>query len=133
MAFENPIVDGPPRQTGPDRKFCTDCGTNIFRRAEICPSCGCRQLQPPQNAYANARSSNISVGMLASLLIMNFLWSGWGNVSIGDERGRQYAKINVLFFILSLFSAYIPCVIFCCFCTYQGYQFLEQREAAADV
>jgi len=27
----------------PPRKFCSECGGEIARRAEICPLCGCRQ------------------------------------------------------------------------------------------
>ena len=29
---------------GADEKFCSDCGAVIKQKAEICPSCGCRQL-----------------------------------------------------------------------------------------
>ena len=28
-------------------KFCTQCGTQIAAMAEICPSCGVRQMAPP--------------------------------------------------------------------------------------
>jgi hypothetical protein len=37
-----------PNQLGsdpmlPELKFCTECGQQIKRQAEICPLCGCRQ------------------------------------------------------------------------------------------
>lgn len=31
---------------GQDQKYCSECGTVILRRAEICPACGCRQSFP---------------------------------------------------------------------------------------
>jgi NMD protein affecting ribosome stability and mRNA decay len=31
------------RTKGPDEKFCTECGSIIRAKAEICPSCGVRQ------------------------------------------------------------------------------------------
>ena len=30
-----------------DEKYCGDCGQIIKRRAEICPKCGIRQMDPP--------------------------------------------------------------------------------------
>lgn len=32
-------------------KFCTQCGTQIHAMAEICPSCGVRQMAPPAPVY----------------------------------------------------------------------------------
>lgn len=32
---------------GIDEKFCSECGTVIKVKAEICPNCGVRQLPPP--------------------------------------------------------------------------------------
>ena len=29
--------------TLPESKYCSECGKQIKRRAEICPLCGCRQ------------------------------------------------------------------------------------------
>ncbi|HTG00120.1 MAG TPA: NINE protein [Nitrospirota bacterium] len=36
-----------PAQKGADEKYCTDCGSLIKARAEICPKCGVRQMPPP--------------------------------------------------------------------------------------
>lgn len=32
----------PPAIDMPTHKFCSECGQQILRRAEICPLCGCR-------------------------------------------------------------------------------------------
>jgi TM2 domain-containing membrane protein YozV len=45
-----------------DQRFCTDCGTIISARAEICPQCGVRQRS------AQGAKSKISAGLLALLL-----------------------------------------------------------------
>jgi TM2 domain-containing membrane protein YozV len=34
-------------ERGVNQKYCTDCGSIISARAEICPKCGVRQLAPP--------------------------------------------------------------------------------------
>ncbi|MES2614554.1 MAG: NINE protein [Bdellovibrionota bacterium] len=46
-----------------DEKFCRDCGKVIKQRAEICPHCGCRQLQP-----LNLDKNRIIVALLALFL-----------------------------------------------------------------
>jgi len=37
----------PPPARGIDEKFCTNCGSVISARAEICPKCGVRQSPVP--------------------------------------------------------------------------------------
>ena len=37
-------------QPGEDEVFCRDCGAVIREDAEICPTCGVRQQDPPSNA-----------------------------------------------------------------------------------
>ena len=32
-------------------KYCRDCGAQILDNAEICPNCGCRQLNPGKRGY----------------------------------------------------------------------------------
>lgn len=58
----------PARQQG--EKYCTDCGSIINSRAEICPHCGVRQLPAP-NALGRTTSSGkskIAAGLFAILL-----------------------------------------------------------------
>jgi len=43
---------------GIDEKFCGECGTVIKVKAEICPSCGVRQLPPP--VAANPRNKVVA-------------------------------------------------------------------------
>jgi len=37
----------PPPPRGADEKYCSNCGSIINARAEICPNCGVRQLPAP--------------------------------------------------------------------------------------
>ncbi len=37
-----------PREKKMDEKFCSECGSIIKAKAEICPKCGVRQMPPPQ-------------------------------------------------------------------------------------
>ena len=43
---------------GTDEKFCSECGTVIKAKAEICPACGVRQLPPL--AAANERNKTVA-------------------------------------------------------------------------
>ena len=51
----------------PDEKFCRDCGAAIKARAEICPKCGIRQLNPPESGLLG-KKSRITAGIFALLL-----------------------------------------------------------------
>jgi hypothetical protein len=65
------------------------------------------------------------------LILVNVLWSGLGNLSIGDKRGWAFMLANILFFIISLFTFFIPSLLFFAYCCYAGYQFLIAAEASA--
>lgn len=56
-----------------DEKFCSECGSAINAKAEICPRCGVRQLPPPGTASAFGHTSangknKLVAGILAVLL-----------------------------------------------------------------
>lgn len=38
----------------PDEKFCSECGSIIKAKAEICPKCGVRQIPASQPIFGNA-------------------------------------------------------------------------------
>ncbi|RDB36679.1 MAG: NINE protein [Spirobacillus cienkowskii] len=47
-----------------DERFCSECGKIVKAKAEICPSCGCRQSQ----LIPSSTKSKVSAGVLALLL-----------------------------------------------------------------
>lgn len=53
-----------------NEKYCTECGSIINKKAEICPRCGVRQTPPPPVALAENR-------WLTCLLLCFFL-GGFG-------------------------------------------------------
>jgi hypothetical protein len=128
----------PPSQAASqDEKYCMDCGKIILRRAEICPKCGCRQTPagplPNGQTYQTINpSQNFQgefVGKMVLLIGLNVLWNGLGNVSVGDKRGWGYGFFNVVFFALSFFTVFVPCVLFFGYCGYMGYQFLLAQQS----
>ncbi|UZE46958.1 TM2 domain-containing protein [Rhodopseudomonas sp. P2A-2r] len=55
---------------GENQKYCTDCGSVISARAEICPRCGVRQMSPPGAFGATTASgrSRVAAAIFAILL-----------------------------------------------------------------
>lgn len=61
-----------PRAKRADEKFCTECGSVINAKAEICPHCGVRQMPPPSTSplgptTADGKNKTVA-GVLAILL-----------------------------------------------------------------
>ena len=61
---------------------------------------------------------------------LNVLWSGVGNLAVGDKRGWGFVFINIVVFALSFFTLFVPCLLFFAYCCYAGYQYLIGIEAA---
>jgi hypothetical protein len=61
------------------------------------------------------------------LLCLNILWNGLGNLAVGDKRGWRFGFVNWVFFVASVFTAGIPCILFFAYCGYQGYLDLHVR------
>lgn len=59
-------------QKGLDEKYCSECGSIIKARAEICPKCGVRQISPFANLGAVAPNGK---SKLAAALFALFLGS----------------------------------------------------------
>ena len=119
----------------PDMKFCMDCGQKILRRAEICPRCGCRQLPPQTRVDGEALTPSVSspssfgkekTSRILILLVLNALWSGAGNIVVGHKDGWHYVFFNILVFVLSLATFFIPSLVFFFYCCYQGYKYIER-------
>lgn len=77
-------------QKGTDEKFCSECGSIIKAKAEICPKCGVRQFAPPSSLSAVAPNGK---SRLAAALFALFLGGigvhkfylgrvGWGVVYV---------------------------------------------------
>lgn len=50
-----------------DEKFCSECGALIKARAEICPKCGVRQMNPPLAINLGPVASNGKSRIAAAL------------------------------------------------------------------
>ena len=58
-----------PIQRNHDQKFCTDCGSAISAKAEICPKCGVRQKSVQAfGATTSSGKSRIAAALFALLL-----------------------------------------------------------------
>ena len=57
---------------GPDEKYCSECGSVIKVKAEICPKCGVRQFNQPASfnlgPLATNGKSRIATALLALVL-----------------------------------------------------------------
>jgi len=67
----------PPPARGIDEKFCTNCGSVISARAEICPKCGVRQSPVPGvlGPLTASGRNRIAAALFAIIL------GGFGNVN----------------------------------------------------
>jgi hypothetical protein len=106
-----------------NEKYCADCGALILLRAEICPKCGCRQNAAPTERFSV--QADPATGPMIQLIACNFLWSGLGNILVGDKRGWGYGFFNWVIFALSLFTMFIPSLLFFAYCSWQGYLYLQ--------
>ncbi|MCU4800959.1 zinc-ribbon domain-containing protein [Halobacteria archaeon HArc-gm2] len=59
-----------------DTKYCTDCGAEISRDAEICPECGVRQVAPGSGS-SDEKESGVSA-------VLSFLLPGVGQLYNGQ-------------------------------------------------
>jgi len=82
-----------PEPTAKKGKFCTNCGSEIDSRAEICPKCGVRQ--PGSMGFAGDKSPAIAA-------LLSFLVVGLGQVYAGKmKRGIVLFAACVVFFMVS--------------------------------
>lgn len=50
-----------------DQKFCRECGAVIAKNAELCPTCGVRQVDPPK---AKSGTSKVLIGCLIAAAVV---------------------------------------------------------------
>jgi hypothetical protein len=145
MDEQQPTASGhePDAVIGQDKKYCMDCGKVILRRAELCPGCGCRQVSAPDTRQKSFRRvprvpivsgpqpelQSAFVKQMAILLALNFLWNGLGNLAIGDKRGWSWGFANWIVIGISIFTLWIPAILFFAYCGYSGYELLVEQVA----
>jgi TM2 domain-containing membrane protein YozV len=59
-----------PRMKHADEKFCSECGSTINAKAEICPKCGVRQMAAPSASPLGQTSSSGKNKVVAGLLAL---------------------------------------------------------------
>lgn len=96
------------------RKFCHNCGAEIDARAEICPSCGLRQLDIKKPEDGRKYSNLGIVFAVISLLILPIIFGPIGVIlgvlgyMKGDEkRGIIAIILSVILAIISWYVAYV--------------------------
>ncbi len=68
-AFATPPEPAAPRPAGVPTKFCFACGTLLDARAELCPSCGIRQMPPPGQSIDSALGRSRIVAALLGIFL----------------------------------------------------------------
>ncbi len=84
-----------------DEKFCSECGKVIKAKAEICPSCGVRQLPAPNPLTSTAPNGK---NKIAAALFAFFL-GGFG------AHKFYLGQIGLGFLYLFFFWTVIPAII----------------------
>lgn len=116
--------------------YCTNCGEEIFREAEICPECGVRQRDPGSSRDATSTSTTASSagaqqkdpGIAA---VLSFFFTGLGQLYNG-QIGKGIALIVVqginfilIFFLIGLLTFPITWI----FGIYDAYKSAERINA----
>ena len=57
-----------------DEKFCSDCGSVIKIKAEICPQCGVRQMAAPSNINLSETAPNGKSKLAAALFSLSICY-----------------------------------------------------------
>jgi TM2 domain-containing membrane protein YozV len=112
------ISDQPETQPIKETKFCSDCGAEISRKAEICPKCGVRQM--PQ-------TSDKSPVVAA---ILNLIIVGLGHVYLG--RVKRGVALFLLAIIIAILSAGLGWIFGMFVCAYDAYQLAQNKPAPLD-
>ncbi|MFZ2412454.1 MAG: zinc-ribbon domain-containing protein [Candidatus Methanoperedens sp.] len=83
-------------------KYCPNCGTQIYEKAEICPKCGVRVSEPPPG-----RISTIPEKKSAALsVLLSFFIPGLGQMYCGKvARGVGIFALSILIFSMFVYAA----------------------------
>jgi len=88
---------------GPHEKFCTECGSIINLKAEICPKCGVRQMYNPTQRNIGDNAPNGKNRIVAALLAFFLGWFGAHKFYLG--------RIGWGIFYMLLFWTGLPAIL----------------------
>jgi len=100
-------------QTGvkePFEKYCSECGSIINIKAEICPKCGVRQMYPQASNSIGVLADNGKSRFAAFLLALLFGWIGVHKFYLGQI---GWGVIYALFFWTGIpaIAGFIECIL----------------------
>lgn len=90
-------------------KFCTDCGSVISAKAEICPKCGVRQKAAPVSLGATASNGKSKI---AAALFAFFLGGIGGHKFYLGQIGWGIAYLLFCWTFIPAFVAFIEFILF---------------------
>ncbi|MBK1684812.1 NINE protein [Rhodoferax fermentans] len=105
-----------------DEKFCSECGAVIKAKAEICPKCGVRQMNPPAAINLGPVASNGKSRIAAALFA--FFLGGFGGHKF--YLGQVGLGIVYLLFCWTFIPAIIAFVEFILFLTMSDEKFNQK-------
>lgn len=94
-----------------DEKYCSDCGSIIKLRAEICPKCGVRQMAPP-NSLSIDRIAPNGKSKLGAALFAFFLGGIGGHKFYLGQFGTGLLYLLFFWTLIPAFIAFIECILF---------------------
>jgi TM2 domain-containing membrane protein YozV/ribosomal protein L40E len=107
-----------------DEKYCSECGSTIKVKAEICPKCGVRQISP-QNSFGSTAPNGKS--KIAAALFVFFL-GGFGAYKF--YLGQMGTGLLYLIFFWTFIPAFIAFIEFIIFLTMSDESFNQKYGSA---
>ncbi|SEK34810.1 zinc ribbon domain-containing protein [Haloferax larsenii] len=117
------------RERGPNEVFCRDCGAIIDERAEICPSCGIRQRDPPKSTVDSALDDLFEGGNPFVAGLLSAIFPGLGQLYNRElERALAFAVgIIIATFSTLAFVGFLLVPVVWLFAIYDAYTRAELR------
>ncbi|UVE51740.1 zinc ribbon domain-containing protein [Haloferax larsenii] len=117
------------RKRGPNDVFCRDCGAIIDERAEICPSCGVRQRDPPKSTADSALDDLLEGGNPFVAGLLSAIFPGLGQLYNRElERALAFAVgIIIATFSTLAFVGFLLVPVVWLFAIYDAYTRAELR------
>ena len=96
---------------GMDEKFCSDCGSIIKIKAEICPKCGVRQMSAPASINLGPVAPN-GKSRIATVLFAFFLGGLGGHKFYLGQVGMGILYLLFCWTLIPALVAFIESILF---------------------